>query len=403
MVSSSVTNSSQPSAKQPGTLRIAVLAPPWIAVPPSGYGGIEAVVWLLCEELVARGHDVTLFAAPGSESAARVVTPLEGTHANQIGSALFEADHVASAYDMVEGAAGERRPFDLVHDHSGAMAVAMAHRLSLPVVHTLHAPFNDETRPFYTRHGHKAWLVAISRTQAHQAPPGVRIADVVPNPVRVDEWPFRAAKDDYLLWMGRMDPVKGAHRAIAVARDAGRRLILVGPVQPGQHDYFRARIEPWIDQDQVVFLGEVGGTRRRTLFAGATALLMPIRWAEPFGMVMVEALACGTPVLAFPEGAATEIVIDGENGFLVGDERQMAEAVGRLDAIDPIRCRESVAERYNPARVAYGYESVYRRAIHAPHGPSPWSGRDRRRPIRSDTTIDPTPGRAASTPSRASG
>ncbi len=348
------------------SLRVAVVAPPWIPVPPPGYGGIEAVVALVCQELVARGHDVTLFAAPGSRSAARVYSPLHETHADQIGSSLYESDHVGTAYDVVDRAAAEDRPFDVVHDHSGFTAVAMADRVSAPVVHTLHAPFNDETRPFYQRHGHKARLVAISRFQLEHAPPGVQVADVAPNPIRVEDWPFRADKDDYMLWMGRMDPVKGAHLAIKAAQAAGTKLVLAGPVQPGQQEYFRSEIEPHIDGHAVVFLGEVRGVHRKELFARAKAFVMPIRWAEPFGMVMVEALACGTPVIAFPEGAASEIVIDGENGFHVADEQSMAAAVGLLDAINPARCRESVTSRYDAAIVADCYEAVYDHAIRAP-------------------------------------
>ena len=345
------------------TLRIAVIAPPWIPVPPPAYGGIEAVVALLCDELAARGHDVTLFAAPESRSAARIRTPLEQAHPDQIGSAPFEADYVASAYDMVDSAARDGERFDVVHDHSGFTAVAMAHRLSTPVVHTLHASFNDETRPFYCRHGHKARLVAISQNQLEHAPPSVHVADVVPNPTRVQEWPFEQARGDYLLWMGRMDPVKGAHRAIEVARHVGRRLVLAGPVQPGQEGYFRSEIEPRIDGEQIMFAGEVGGVHRKQLLAKARAFLMPIRWPEPFGMVMVEALACGTPVIAFPEGAAREIVIGDENGFHVADEREMAAAVAELGAIDPQRCRESVAERYDVGIVVDGYEAVYNSAL----------------------------------------
>jgi glycosyltransferase involved in cell wall biosynthesis len=340
-----------------------VLAPPWIPVPPPAYGGTEAVVALLCEELVIRGHQVTLFAAPGSRSPARVCSPLEDAHSDQIGSSLYESDHVGATYDAVDRAAAEGRAFDLVHDHSGFTAVAMASRLSVPVVHTLHAPFDDETRPFYARHGHKACLVGLSAFQLKHTPPGVTVAGVVPNPIRVGDWPFQAEKDEYLLWMGRMDPAKGAHRAIAAARAAGVRLVLAGPVQPGQEAYFREEIEPHVDGQRVVFVGEVGGIHRKELFARAKAFVMPIRWPEPFGMVMVEALACGTPVITFPEGAAAEIVIDGENGFHVADESAMVEAVGCIDTVDPARCRESVASRYDATIVAEGYEAVYDRAI----------------------------------------
>ena len=351
-------------------LRIAVLAPPWIAVPPLGYGGIEAVVALLCEALVGRGHEVTLFAAPGSRSVARVYPLLEDAHPDEIGSSLYESDHVAGAWEQVDFAVERGVPFDVLHDHSGFTALAMADRVAAPVVHTVHGPFDHDTVPFYRRHGHKALLVALSRTQARSAPAGVRIAAVVPNPVVVERWPLCTEKQDYLLWMGRMDPVKGAHRAIEAARLAGRRLVLAGPVQRGQERYFREQVEPHLDGRRVRYVGEVVGVAKQELYADATALLMPVRWREPFGMVMVEALACGTPVIAFPEGAAAEIVIDGENGMLVADEAEMARAVASLGSIDPRRCRVSVAERYDTSVTAAGYEQVYREAVARAHKPA---------------------------------
>ena len=346
-------------------LRVAVLAPPWISVPPPGYGGIEAVVALLCEGLVGHGHEVTLFAAPGSCSVARVRPLLEDAHPHEIGSSLYESDHVACAWEEIESAAERGLPFDVVHDHSGFTALAMADRVDVAVVHTIHGPFDRETAPFYRRHGRKARLVALSRTQADSAPAGVRIADLVSNPIAVDRWPLRTEKQNYLLWIGRMDPVKGAHRAIEAARLAGRTLVLAGPVQTGQEQYFREQIQPHVDDRRVHYVGEVAGAPKQQLYANAAALLMPVRWREPFGMVMVEALACGTPVIAFPQGAAAEIVLDGENGMLVADEADMAGAVERLASIDPKRCRASVAERYDVSVTVAGYEHVYRRAIAA--------------------------------------
>ena len=353
-------------------LRIAVLAPPWIPVPPPAYGGTEAVVEVLCEALVAHGHEVTLFAAPGSRSAAQVRSPLEAAHPDEIGSSLYESDHVACAWDEIDLAAELGKAFDVVHDHSGFTALAMADRVSAPVVHTVHGPFDQTTNHFYQRHGHKARLVAISRSQAASAPADVRVVDVVPNPIVVDRWPLVLKKQEYLLWVGRMDPVKGAHRAIEAAHMAGRSLVLAGPVQTGQQEYFRERIEPHIDERRVRYVGELGGTAIQELFANAAALLMPVRWREPFGMVMVDALACGTPVIAFPEGAAAEIVIDGENGMLVADEAEMAGAVERLGSIDPERCRASVAERYDVSVTVAGYEHVYSRAIAADCRSHPW-------------------------------
>jgi glycosyltransferase involved in cell wall biosynthesis len=343
--------------------RVAMLAPPWIPVPPPGYGGVELVLSLLCEGLVRRGHDVTLFAPPGSRSAAEVREVLPDPHADEIQTAIHEADHVARVFEALDRAAAEGNPYDVLHDHSGFTAVAMADRIALPVVHTLHGPFTEDTIPFYRRHGGKAHLVAISEAQRDSAPDGVRVDAVVPNPIDVDEWPFRAEKDDYLLWLGRFTPVKGPHRAIEAARVAGARLVLAGPVQSGDEEYYREQVEPHVDGAGVSHVGEVQGQRKRDLFAGARALLMPIRWEEPFGLVMVEALACGTPVVAFAEGAACEIVRHGVNGFLVDDEEQMAAALRDLPGISPEACRDSVASRYAVDTVVAGYESVYARAV----------------------------------------
>ena len=214
------------------------------------------------------------------------------------------------------------------------------------------------------------WSCQRRQITPHQARPRIRIAcgceHVVPNPVVVDRWPLVLEKQEYLLWVGRMDPVKGAHRAIEAARLAGRTLVLAGPVQTGQEESFRELVEPPIDGRRVRYVGELGGTAaKQEMFANAAALLMPVRWREPLGLVMVEALACGTPVIAFPEGAAAEIVIDGENGMLVAEEAEMAGAVERLGSIDPERCRASVAERYDVSVTVAGYEHVYRRAIAA--------------------------------------
>jgi hypothetical protein len=180
----SVDRITAPPERKERALKVALLAPPWIPVPPPAYGGIEAVVALLCEELVASGHDITLFAAPGSRSPAHVSSPLGGAHPNEIGASLYESDHVSCAYDEIERVGREGRPFDLVHDHSGFTAVALANRVAVPVVHTVHGPFNEATRPFYQRHAHKVDIVALSATQADSAPSGVRVGDVVPNPIR---------------------------------------------------------------------------------------------------------------------------------------------------------------------------------------------------------------------------
>lgn len=317
------------------------------------------MVDLLCRELVRRGHAVTLFAAPGTQSPATVRSLLDRPHPEAIDDVLYEADHVAQAFEEIDLAAAMGIPFDVIHDHSGFTALAMADRIATPVVHTVHGPFSDAIARFYARHGRKAAIVAISRTQLAEAPPGLAVRAVIPNPIAVESWPLRRHKEDYLLWIGRLTADKGPHRAIDAARRAGRRLVLAGPIQPGQEEFFESEVKPRLDGERARYIGEVGGTRKQELFARAAALLMPIRWPEPFGMVMIEALACGTPVVAFPEGAASEIVVHGDNGFLVEDEAEMANAIAKLAELDPSRCRVSVG-RYAAPGIAAEYEAVYR-------------------------------------------
>lgn len=357
-------------------MKIAMLAPPWLTVPPSGYGGVESVVSLLCDGLVERGHDVVLFAAPGSRSSAAVRPVLSEVHPDEIERALYECDHVARVFKAVDEEPDRGAPFDLIHDHCGFTALAMADRLGRPMVHTLHGPFTADTSRFYRVHGPKSSLVAISRAQELSAPVGLEVAAVIPNPVNVDDWPFRSGKDHYLLWLGRMHETKGAHRAITAARMAGVPLVLAGPVQPGQEAFFAAAIAPHLDDTSVRYVGEVGGSVKSDLIAGAMALLMPIRWNEPFGMVMIEAMACGTPVITFDEGAAGEIVDHGTTGFLVEDEARMAEAVRLLPWIEPRVCRSTVAARFGIDAIAAAYDRLYRTVARpaVPGGKSPALG-----------------------------
>ena len=352
----------EPAAPPRAPLRVAMLAPPWISVPAPGYGGVESVVSTLTEALVRLGHGVTLFCAPGSVSRASVVTLLEEPHPDEIERSLYEVDHVGRAFDAIDGSPAHD-PFDVVHDHCGFTGLAMANRLATPLVHTLHGPFTPETAAFYARHGHKATLVGISRAQLMSAPPGLGPIDSIPNPIDLRAWPLEERKGDYLLWIGRMTPEKGPHRAIAAARAVDVPLVLAGVIQPGQRAFFDREVAPHIDGDRVRFVGEVGGSAKCSLFARARGLLMPIRWNEPFGMVMVEALACGTPVIAFREGAAHELVVDGKTGFLVDDEREMGVAVGRLQRIAARDCRAWVSRHCDIDVVAAAYERIYRTVV----------------------------------------
>jgi glycosyltransferase involved in cell wall biosynthesis len=247
-----------------------MLAPPWIPVPPPGYGGIEFVVALLCDALVDHGHDVELFCAPGSRSKATVRPLLDASHPESIQRSLFEADHVGRAFDVIDAT---RPAFDVVHDHSGYVALAMGRRVAAPLVHTVHLPFDDDTWPYYAWHGPKGAIVCISRAQAGRAP-AQTVDAVVYNPMDIDAWPFQEHKQDYLLWLGRVVAEKGPQRAIEVARMAGRPLVLAGTVQPAQERFYATEIEPHIDGEMVRWVGEADLARKQQLFAEAHAFLM---------------------------------------------------------------------------------------------------------------------------------
>jgi glycosyltransferase involved in cell wall biosynthesis len=369
-----------------------MLAPPWITVPAPAYGGVEEVVRLLCDGLVARGHDVTLFAPFGSRSRARVQTVLDAPHPRDMDLARWEVDHVARAFKAIEAGAAAGRPFDVVHDHCGHVALAMADRLDAPLVHTLHGAFDADARGFYAEHASKATIVAISRSQLDDAPHALVDAPVIFNPLDVTEWDAEYERGDHVLWIGRVAPVKGPHRAIAAARGAGVPLVLAGPVQPGQEAYFAEQVEPHVDGVTVRYVGEVAAADRQELYGRARGLLMPIRWAEPFGMVMVEAMACGTPVVAFAEGSAPELVSDGITGFLVDDEEEMARAIGHLGEIDRATCRHTAEDRFDVAAALEAYLAVYREAV----------ARGRRTPLRLRGTRPPRAPHAPHAPSSAS-
>lgn len=312
------------SAADDRPLRIALLAPPWQPVTPTG-GTVEAAVGRLADALVAAGHEVTLFAAPGSHSRARVVCVLDGAHEREVGTSMVEADHTARAFAAVERAELNGKPFDVLHDHSGWTALAMADRLTVPVVHTVHGPFDDKARAWYRAHGPKAAIVCRSQSHAAARPAGMRVEAVVPNPVE----PVSAAKDDVVLWVGPATPGAGADR---IARAAGLPVV-------------RAEAVDELD---------------RELLTCARALVLATTWAEPGDSIILEAMAAGTPVIAPPSGSAPEVVEHGWTGVIVADDAELAAAVDRALAIDPDRCRCRAVERFGPSAAAARYAAVYR-------------------------------------------
>jgi glycosyltransferase involved in cell wall biosynthesis len=342
-------------------LRIAILAPAWFAVPPTGYGGIEWVVSLLADGLTDAGHDVTLFASGDSRTRARLSAVYEHAPSEQIGRSLPELHHVLACYER----AGD---FDVIHDHTGPLGAVLGGLVQTPVVHTVHGPLDGEAGSVYEGIGTVApevGLISISMNQRLPKPDLNWVANV-PNALDLEHYPCNPHRGDYLLFLGRMNHEKGAHRAIAVAMELGLPLKLAGKVrEPREREYFEAFVEPHL-ANGIEYLGEVNHGRKVELLQNARATLFPIEWEEPFGLVMIESMACGTPVIATRHGAVPEVIDDQRAGVVVDHWREIPAALERADEIEPTECRRYAEERFAPERMVGDYVRAYRQAALAP-------------------------------------
>ncbi len=334
-------------------MRIAEIAPPWFPVPPPGYGGIELVVALLADGLQAQGHDVTLFATGGSQTQAKLVSPLEDPpDPALLGNAWFDSFHALSAYlDAAD--------FDVIHDHSGIAGPALGALLggAPPVVHTLHGPWTEPTRKFYGLVADRIHLVSISDSQRADA--DLRYAATVYNGIDLDHYPLVEEKDPFLVYIGRANPDKGPGLAVEVAKRAGLPLaMIVKKNEPAEQVYWSEVVAPQLT-DEVEVLEHVPHEVKVDLLGRARALIFPIRWSEPFGLVMVEAMACGTPVVSSPFGAAVELVEEGVTGFLRESLDDLVAAVADASRCDPHACRDRVARNFSAEAMVRGYEAVF--------------------------------------------
>ena len=339
-----------------GPLRIAMVAPPWYQIPPDGYGGIEAMVYSLSEELTARGHDVTLIGAGEPAVSGGFRQTYAEPPSAKMGQPIPEVTHALVAAEYLE-----KLDADVVHDHSLAGPLSARARRS-PTVVTTHGPIEGDLADYYANLGPNVCLVAISEFQCSRAP-DLPWSGMVYNAIPVDEYPFRAEKEDFCLFLGRMNDEKAPHLAIEVARAAGRRIVVAAKCsEPEEQRYFEERVQPLLGPDAEWF-GPADNEQKKDLLARASCLLFPIQWDEPFGLVMVEAMACGTPVVALRRGSVPEVVEDGVTGFVRDDRAELAEAVGRAGEIDPEACRRRVADRFDVPVMTDGYEAVYRRLV----------------------------------------
>ncbi len=337
-------------------MRIAQVAPLYETVPPSAYGATERVVSYLTEELVRQGHEVTLFASGDSRTAADLI-PL-------CPRALWRdpgvADTLTHHMRQLERVAQRAHRFDILHFHGDPFHFPLARRLPCPSLTTMHGRLLPADHGPLLSEFREAPLVSISDDQRRPVPWANWQATVY-HGLPPGELPFREAPGDYLLFLGRITPEKRPDLAIEIARRAGLPLKMGAKVYPGEREYFRREIEPLLHEARsfVDYLGEVGGQERQELLAGARALLFPVDWPEPFGLVMIEALACGTPVIAFRRGSVPEVLEDGVSGFIVDGLDAAVEAVGRLSELSRRRCRQVFEQRFTAERMAREYLTVY--------------------------------------------
>jgi len=335
-------------------LRIAEIAPVWVSVPPPSYGGIELVVSLVTEGLVDRGHEVTLFANGESKTKAKLVSPIAASPslADMGLSVTDDVIHTLAAYMQ----AGD---FDVIHDHSGfgpAFAALLDGRP--PVVRTLHGPWSDPARRFHAALDGRVNLVAISESQK-SLNADLPYSGVVYNGLDPAVYPFREEKEDFLLFLGRCHPEKGPEVAVEVAKRAGKHLKLVMKrAEPQEIAHWERMVVPHLRGDEDIML-DVSHEEKVDLLSRAQGVLCTIQWPEPFGLVMIESMACGTPVIVTPMGAAPELVVDGVTGFLRTDIDEMVDVVPLLADLSPAACRARVVDNFTADVMVSGYEKIF--------------------------------------------
>ncbi|OUC14038.1 MAG: glycosyl transferase [Alkalinema sp. CACIAM 70d] len=340
-------------------MRIAQIAPLWERVPPPGYGGIELVVGLLTDELVRRGHEVTLFASGDSITLAK----LESVHPRAL--RLDPNVREAGIYEMLQLSQvyGRAQEFDVIHSHMGCAALPYAGLVKTPTVHTLHGIFTPDNEKLFTYAKDQPYI-SISNTQ-REPRLGLNCVATVYNGIDVDSHHFYAQPnpDPYLAFLGRISPEKGTHLAIQIAKAAGWKLKLAGKVDVVDVDYFEQEIKPLIDGKQIEYLGEADHVMKNELMGNAVATLFPITWREPFGLVMVESMAAGTPVIALRLGSTPEIIDHGTSGFLCDTIDDCIAAIPKAAELDRAACRNHVVQHFSVQCMTDRYEAVYQQVL----------------------------------------
>jgi glycosyltransferase involved in cell wall biosynthesis len=341
-------------------MRIAQVAPLFESVPPKGYGGTERVVSYLTEELVNQGHDVTLFASGDSVTRARLVACCP----RSLRTDPACVDQLAHQIVMLHRVFQEAPRFDILHFHCDYLHYPLSSRHDLPHLTTLHGRLDiPDLQPLYRAFGRQP-VVSISDSQ-RQPLPEINWQGNVHHGLPLDLFTFRERPGKYLAFLGRISPEKRPDRAIRLAQELGIELKIAAKVDRNDRDYFKEVIEPMIQRAGrwAEFIGEVGGAAKDAFLGNAYAFLFPIDWPEPFGLVMIESMACGTPVIAFRCGSVPEVMDDGLTGFIVDDMAGAARAIERVTTLDRRRCRQVFEERFSAPRMARDYLAIYRRLV----------------------------------------
>jgi len=346
-------------------LRIAQLAPLWESVPPKKYGGIEIMIDKITNELVNRGHDVTLFASGNSKNKAKLMSVYPVS--------LFESgiDWFHRSQNLINAANAFKNAgnFDVIHSHMGDNALFFSQITKTPMVTTLHNVLPAEKQSSsdeyitYEYYAQKTNFVSISFNQRTHTDIGLNYINTVYNGIDIGDFDFQAKPTNHLAWLGRIHYGKGLFEAVSVAKKTKSKLVAAGNITcKSDEDYFNT-VKPNIDGKNIKYIGEVGSAEKSKLLGESKALLFPIKWEEPFGLVMIEAMACGTPVIAFKRGSVPEIVKDGVTGFVVENEKEMAAAIKKIGKIDRLECRRHVEKYFTIGRMVDEYEKVYGQVI----------------------------------------
>jgi glycosyltransferase involved in cell wall biosynthesis len=340
-------------------MKIAQIAPLWERVPPPAYGGIELVVGLLTDELVARGHDVTLFASGDSITAAK----LAAVHPQAL--RLDAKIQECGIYEMLQLANVYERAaeFDIIHSHMGCAALPYSNLTKTPTVHTLHGIFTPDNEKMFS-YAKAQPFVSISNSQ-REPRLGLNHVATVYNSIDVSSHHFFSIADEpgYLAFLGRMSPEKGPHHAIEIAKATGIPLKMAGKIDPVDVEYFDREIKPHIDGVQIQFLGEANHFMKNDLMGRAIATLFPITWREPFGLVMIESMAAGTPVIAMNLGSVPEVIEDGTSGFICNTVAECIAAVAKIPTISRAYCRKYADRQFGVEQMTAGYEAVYAKVL----------------------------------------